>query len=184
MYLAPIKPTSGRSIGPSLILWDLDYWSARLLQAGGDKWYGRNQGVPSLAQQTYIFLCPSLYLEGLETDDLVTEIKKQPLLGYISNISRSFILLPILLSLPFSHVSWSFWSIFRKVTCVYDSSTVLWWRWNQKMTHWVTMSPVLDKKVSFFLQMMRLLLASGAQRRFVFQKRFYSLLWQKKEMAT
>ena len=32
--------------------------------------------------------------------------------------------------------------------------------------------------------MMRLLLASGAQRRFVFQKRFYSSLWQKQEMAT
>ena len=43
-------------------------------------------------------------------------------------------------------------NVVRKVTCVYDSSVVLWWRWNQKMTHWVTMSPVLHslKKWALF----------------------------------
>ena len=32
------------------------------------------------------------------------------------------------------HFSSYFWSIVRKVTCVYDSSAVLWRSWNQKMT--------------------------------------------------
>ena len=36
----------------------------------------------------------------------------------------------------------SFWSIVRKVSCVYESSALFWRRWNQMMTHWVKMSPI------------------------------------------
>ena len=50
------------------------------------------------------------------------------------------------LSLSLLSSTSSFWSIVRKVTCVYNSSVVLWSRWNQKwpdwLTDWVTRWPI------------------------------------------
>ena len=46
----------------------------------------------------------------------------------------------------FAFVSSSFWSIVRKVTCVDDSSVVLWRRWNQKIATPTQMS-LRNKKI-------------------------------------